>query len=42
MKNNESKKILIVDDESEMRVALETTLKREKFQLWGVRFIEVT
>ncbi|HCG72974.1 MAG TPA: sigma-54-dependent Fis family transcriptional regulator [Nitrospina sp.] len=33
MKNNESKKILIVDDESEMRVALETTLKREKFQL---------
>ena len=33
MKNNESKKILIVDDESEMRMALETTLKREKFQL---------
>ena len=33
MKNNSSKKILIVDDESEMRVALETTLKREKFQL---------
>jgi DNA-binding NtrC family response regulator len=33
MKNSESKKILIVDDESEMRVALETTLKREKFQL---------
>ncbi len=33
MKHNESKKILIVDDESEMRVALETTLKREKFQL---------
>jgi len=33
MKNNETKKILIVDDESEMRVALETTLKREKFQL---------
>ena len=33
MKNNESKKILIVDDESEMRVALEATLKREKFQL---------
>ena len=33
MKYNESKKILIVDDESEMRVALETTLKREKFQL---------
>ena len=33
MKNNESKNILIVDDESEMRIALETTLKREKFQL---------
>ena len=33
MKNNETKNILIVDDESEMRVALETTLKREKFQL---------
>ena len=33
MKNNESKNILIVDDEFEMRVALETTLKREKFQL---------
>ena len=33
MKNNESKKILIVDDEPEMRLALETTLKREKFQL---------
>ena len=33
MKNNSSKKILIVDDESEMRVALETTLKREKFHL---------
>jgi DNA-binding NtrC family response regulator len=33
MKNNEAKKILIVDDESEMRVALETTLKREKYQL---------
>ena len=33
MKNNASKKILIVDDESEMRVAIETTLKREKFQL---------
>ena len=33
MKNNSSKKILIVDDESEMRVALETTLKRENFQL---------
>ena len=33
MKNNESKKILIVDDEPEMRLALQTTLKREKFQL---------
>ena len=33
MKNNLSKKILIVDDEPEMRLALETTLKREKFQL---------
>lgn len=33
MKNNASKKILIADDESEMRVALETTLKREKFQI---------
>ena len=33
MKNNEQKNILIVDDESEMRIALETTLKREKFQL---------
>ena len=33
MENNEPKNILIVDDESEMRVALETTLKREKFQL---------
>lgn len=33
MKNNAPKKILIVDDESEMRVALETTLKRENFQL---------
>jgi DNA-binding NtrC family response regulator len=33
MKNNEPKNILIVDDESEMRVALETTLKRENFQL---------
>ncbi len=33
MKNNASKKILIVDDESEMRVALETTLKRENYQL---------
>jgi DNA-binding NtrC family response regulator len=33
MKNNSSRKILIVDDESEMRVALETTLKREDYQL---------
>ena len=33
MKNNDPKKILIVDDEPEMRLALETTLKRENFQL---------
>ena len=33
MKNNASKKILIADDESEMRVALETTLQRENYQL---------
>ena len=33
MKNNEPKNILIVDDESEMRIALETTPKREKFEL---------
>ena len=33
MKNNASKKILIADDESEMRVALETTLERENYQL---------
>ena len=33
MKNNSSRKILIVDDEYEMRVALETTLKREDYQL---------
>ncbi len=33
MKNNVPKKILIVDDESEMRVALETTLQRENYQL---------
>ncbi|MBT6596461.1 MAG: sigma-54-dependent Fis family transcriptional regulator, partial [Nitrospina sp.] len=33
MENNASKKILIVDDESEMRIALETTLKREDYQL---------
>ncbi len=34
MKNNTSKRILIVDDEPEMRVALETTLKRENYQLF--------
>ena len=33
MKNNASKKILIVDDESEMRIALKTTLQRENYQL---------
>ena len=33
MKNNDPKKILIVDDEPEMRLAIETTLKRENFQL---------
>ena len=33
MKNNASKKILIVDDEPEMRIALETTLQREHYQL---------
>ena len=33
MKNNVSKKILIVDDELEMRVALEATLQRENHQL---------
>lgn len=33
MKNNVPKKILIVDDESEMRIALETTLQRENYQL---------
>ncbi len=32
MHNNENKKVLIVDDESEMRVALETTLKREGYE----------
>lgn len=32
-KNNSNKKILIVDDEVEMRIALETTLKREGFNL---------
>ena len=31
MKSNCDKKILVVDDESEMRVALETTLKREGY-----------
>lgn len=34
MKNNSEKNILIVDDESEMRVALETTLKREGYRPW--------
>ena len=33
IKNNSDKKILIVDDEVEMRVALETTLKREGYSL---------
>lgn len=32
-KNNSEKKILIVDDEVEMRIALETTLKREGYNL---------
>jgi len=32
-KNNSNKKILIVDDEVEMRIALETTLKREGYKL---------
>ena len=32
MKGNTRSKILIVDDESEMRLALETTLKREGYQ----------
>jgi DNA-binding NtrC family response regulator len=32
MNNTADKKILVVDDESEMRVALETTLKREGYQ----------
>jgi len=44
MKHNTDKKILIVDDESEMRLALETTLQREGYrpetaadgeQAWG-------
>ena len=33
MKSNVLKKILIVDDEPEMRIALETTLQRENYQL---------
>ena len=33
IKNKSDKKILIVDDEVEMRVALETTLKREGYRL---------
>lgn len=33
MKNNSDKNILIVDDEVEMRIALETTLKREGYKL---------
>ena len=33
IKNNSDKKILIVDDEVEMRIALETTLKREGYDL---------
>ncbi len=33
MKNNSDKKILIVDDEDEMRMALETTLKRDGYQV---------
>lgn len=37
MKNNRAKKILIVEDEDEMRLALETTLKREGFHLTSVR-----
>ena len=31
MKNNAAKRILIVDDESEMRLALKATLERERF-----------
>ena len=37
MKNNCDKKILVVDDESEMRVALETTLKREGYEPLSVQ-----
>ena len=33
IKNNSDKKILIVDDEVEMRIALETTLKRENYKV---------
>ena len=33
IKNNSEKNILIVDDEVEMRIALETTLKREGYKL---------
>jgi len=33
IKNNSNKKILIVDDEVEMRIALETTLKRENYKV---------
>ena len=33
IKNNSDKKVLIVDDEIEMRIALETTLKREGYDL---------
>jgi len=33
IKNNPDKKILIVDDEVEMRIALETTLRREGYNL---------
>ncbi|QPJ65183.1 MAG: sigma-54-dependent Fis family transcriptional regulator [Candidatus Nitrohelix vancouverensis] len=32
MTNNNDKKILVVDDEEDMRIALETTLKRENYQ----------
>ena len=33
MKNNSDKKILVVDDEDEMRLALETTLKRDGYKV---------